>query len=233
MLPLGFRTLGEGFRPAAARTHRTARGTRGTAHYLETPSPDGELIRMLEARDRSVAPMRSLSIDSARSRLTFDVRYFGMLHVRGAFGDVRGEIVGMDPDKLSAASIAAIIPIASLNTGIPLRDWHLSSRGYLGVRRCPEAIFESESIAADGRHAARVIGRLTLRGVSREVVLHVRECWVDGDVKRRMHARASCTMRRSDFGIGPSRRAPWWDVRRYLIDDDVHLELQLEAVEQA
>ena len=163
MVSVGFRTFGEGFRPADARPHRTARGTRGRRHYLETPSPDGEPNRMLEARDRSVAPMRSLSIDSARSRLTFDVRYFGILHVQGAFGDVRGEIVGLDPHALSAASITAMIPIASLDTGIRLRDWHLSSRGYLGVRRCPEATFESESIVADGRDAARVIGRLTLR----------------------------------------------------------------------
>lgn len=186
---------------------------------------------MLEARDRSVAPMRSLSIDSARSRLTFDVRYFGILHVQGAFADVRGDIEGMDPHALSAASTTAMISIASLETGIRLRDWHLSSRGYLGARRCPEATFESETIVPDGRDAARVIGRLTLRGVSREVVLHVRECRFDRN-ERRMHARASCTMRRSDFGVGPSRRAPWWDVRRYLIDDDVHLELHLEAVER-
>lgn len=186
---------------------------------------------MLEARDRMVAPIRSLSIDSARSRLTFDVRYFGMLHVRGAFGGVRGQIVGMDPHALSAVSVIATIPIASLDTGIRLRDWHLSSGGYLGLRQCPEATFESEKIIADGGNSARVIGRLTLRGVSREISLQVRECRFDGD-RLRMQARASCTMRRSDFGVGPARRAPWWDVRRYLIDDDVHLELHLEAVER-
>lgn len=186
---------------------------------------------MLEARDRTVAPIRSLSIDSARSRLTFDVRYFGILHVRGAFGDVRGEIVGLDPHTLSAASITAMIPVASLDTGIRLRDWHLSSGGYLGARRCPEAIFESENIVADGQASGRVIGRLTLRGVSRELVLHVRECRFDGD-QLRMRAHATCTVRRSDFGVGPSRRAPWWDARRYLIDDNVHLELHLEAVER-
>jgi polyisoprenoid-binding protein YceI len=231
MARIGFRVLSNGFRPAGARTHRTARGTHGTNHYLETTSPAGESIRMLEARDRLVASMRSLSIDPSRSRLTFNVRYFGILRVKGAFGDLHGEIVGMDPHALSAASIAAVIPIGSLDTGIGVRDWHLSSRGYLGVRRYPEATFESESIVADGRDAARVIGRLTLRGISREIVMQVRECRFDG-TERRMHAHASCTMRRSDFDVGPSRRAPWWDVRRYLIDDDVHLELQLEAVER-
>jgi len=186
---------------------------------------------MLEARDRAVAPTGSLSIDSRRSRLTFDVRYFGMLRVQGEFRDVRGEIFGMDPRALSAASVTAVIPVVSLATGIRFRDWHLSSAGYLAARRCPEATFQSERIVPDGRAGARVIGLLTLRGAAREVVLHVDQCRYDAG-ERRMHARAHTTLSRSDFGIGPSRRAPWWDVRRYLIDDAVRLVLHVEAVER-
>jgi polyisoprenoid-binding protein YceI len=186
---------------------------------------------MLEARDRAVAPMGSLSIDSRRSRLAFDVRYFGVLRVQGEFGNVRGEIIGMDPRARSAASVTAVVPVASLDTGIGLRDWHLCSRGYLAARRCPEATFQSERIVPDGQAGARVIGRLTLRGVAREVVLQVTDCWFDRDA-RRMHAQAQLTVRRSDFAIGPSRRAPWWDLRRYLIDDDVRLVLHVEAIER-
>ena len=186
---------------------------------------------MLEARDRAVAPTGSLSIDSRRSRLAFDVRYFGFLHVQGEFGDVRGEIFGMDPRALSASSVTAVVPIASLATGIRLRDWHLSSAGYLAAKRCPEATFQSERIVPDGRAGGRVIGLLTLRGVAREIVLHVDECRFDAR-ERRMHARAHTTLQRSDFGVGPSRRAPWWDVRRYLIEDAVRLVIELEAVER-
>jgi polyisoprenoid-binding protein YceI len=185
---------------------------------------------MQEARDRAVAPTGSLSIDSRRSRLTFDIRYFGFLRVRGGFGDVRGEIHGVDPHARSAASVGAIVRVGSLHTGIRLRDWHLCSRGYLAARRCPEATFQSERIVSDGQRGARVIGRLTLRGIAREVVLHVNEWRFDGE--RRMHARADLTLRRSDFAVGPSRLAPWWDVRRYLIDDDVRLILHVEAVER-
>lgn len=187
---------------------------------------------MLEARDRAVAPTGSLSIDARRSRLVFDVRYFGFLRVQGEFGDVRGEIFGMDPRALSATSVTAVVPIASLATGIRLRDRHLCSAGYLAVQRCPEATFHSERILPDGRAGGRVIGLLTLRGVAREIVLHVDECRFDAH-ERRMHARAHGTLQRSDFGVGPSRRAPWWDVRRYLIDDVVQLVLEVEAVERA
>jgi polyisoprenoid-binding protein YceI len=186
---------------------------------------------MLEARDRAVAPTGSLSIDSRRSRLAFVVRYFGFLRVQGEFGDVRGEIFGMDPRALSASSVTAVVPIASLATGIRVRDWHLCSAGYLASQRCPEATFQSERIVPDGRAGGRVIGLLTLRGVAREIVLHVDECRYDPR-ERRMRARAHSAVQRSDFGVGPSRRAPWWDLRRYLIDDTVQLTLELEAVER-
>jgi polyisoprenoid-binding protein YceI len=185
---------------------------------------------MQEARDRAVAPTGSLSIDSRRSRLTFDVRYFGVLRVQGEFSNVRGEILDIDPRVPSAASVSAVVSIASLDTGIRLRDWHLSSRGYLAARRCPEATFQSERIVPDGQTGARVIGRLTLRGVSREVVVHMSECRVDGE--GRLLAEGHLAVRRSEFAIGPSRRAPWWDVRRYLIDDEVRLTLHVEAVER-
>jgi polyisoprenoid-binding protein YceI len=186
---------------------------------------------MLEARDRAVAPTGSLSIDSRRSRLVFDVRYFGCLRVQGEFREVRGEIVGLNPHGPSAESVTGVVPVSSLATGIRLRDWHLCSAGYLAARRCPEATFESARVVPDGPGGARVIGALTLRGVTRELVLHVQECRFD-DKQRRMHARARVTLHRSDFGIGPSRRAPWWDLRRYLIDDAVRVELVVEAVER-
>jgi polyisoprenoid-binding protein YceI len=198
---------------------------------LQRHSTIGGFVRMLEARDRAVAPTGSLSIDSRRSRLAFNVRYFGVLRVEGEFGEVHGEIVGMDPRARSAASVTAAVRIASLDTGIRLRDWHLCSRGYLAARRCPEATFHSERVVPDGQAGAQVIGRLTVRDVTREVVLRVSECRFDGD-ERRMHAQAQLTVRRSDFGIGPSPRAPWWDVRRYLIDDEVRLVLHIEAVER-
>jgi len=186
---------------------------------------------MLEARDRAVAPTGSLSIDSRRTRLAFDVHYFGFLRVQGEFRDVRGEIFGMDPHAFSAASVTAVVPIAGLATGIRLRDWHLCSAGYLALQKWPEATFQSERIVPDGRAGARVIGVLMVRGVSREIVLHVEDCRYDPGT-RRMTARARVTLHRSDFGVGPSRRAPWWDPRRYFIDDEVRLLLDVEAVER-
>lgn len=186
---------------------------------------------MLEARDRAVAPTGSLSIDSRRSRLAFDVRYFGVLHVRGEFRDVRGDILGLDARACTARSVTAVVPVTSLATGIRLRDWHLSSSGYLAAAQCPEATFQSDRIVPDGPRSVRVIGTLVLRGVAREIVLHVDDCRFDGD-DRRMRARGRLSLSRAEFGVGWTKRAPWWDLRRYLIDDMVHLVIDVEAVER-
>jgi polyisoprenoid-binding protein YceI len=187
---------------------------------------------MLEARDRAVAPTGSLSIDSRRSRLAFDVRYFGVLRVQGEFRDVRGEISGLDARACTASSVTAVVPVTSLATGIRLRDWHLSSNGYLSAADCPEAIFQSDRIVSDGPGRARVIGTLVLRGVAREIVLHVNDCRFDGH-DRRMRARAYASLSRADFGVGWTKKAPWWDLRRYLINDMVHVVIDVEAVERS
>jgi polyisoprenoid-binding protein YceI len=199
--------------------------------YLAVSSTHGGLFRMLEARDRAVAPTGSLSIDSRRSRLAFDVRYFGVLHVQGGFRDVRGEVFGLDARACTARSVMAIVPVTSLATGIRLRDWHLSNNAYLAAAKYPEATFQSDRIVADGPGRARVIGTLVLRGVAREIVLHVTDCRFDGD-HHRMRARVRVSLSRAEFGVGWTKRAPWWDVRRYLIDDMVHLVIDIEAVER-
>ncbi|MGQ0712117.1 MAG: YceI family protein [Gemmatimonadaceae bacterium] len=187
---------------------------------------------MLEARDRAVAPTGSLSIDSRRSRLAFDVRYFGVLRVRGEFRDVRGEIFGLDPRAFTASSVTAVVPVTSLATGIRLRDWHLSSSGYLAGAKYPEATFQSERVIPDGRAGARVVGSLTLRGIARDVVLRVDNLRFDGN-DRRMRARARVSLSRRDFGVGWTKRAPWWDLRRYLINDAVHVMIDIEAAERS
>lgn len=187
---------------------------------------------MLEARDRAVAPTGSLSIDSRRSRLAFDVRYFGVLRVQGEFRDVRGEILGLDARACTARSVTAVVPVTSLATGIRLRDWHLSSSGYLAAAEFPEASFQSDRIVSDGPGRARVIGTLVVRGVAREIVLHVNDCRFDGN-DRRMRARVRVSLSRADFGVGWTKRGPWWDVRRYLINDMVQLVIDVEAVERS
>jgi hypothetical protein len=48
-----------------------------------------------------------------------------------------------------------------------------------------------------------------------------------------MRARARVSLSRADFGVGWTKKAPWWDLRRYLIKDMVHVVIDVEAVERS
>jgi polyisoprenoid-binding protein YceI len=188
---------------------------------------------MLEAHHRAAEATRQLTIDPARSRVTFRARYFGVLHARGVFEDVRGEIRTAGAEALASSSVAANVRLASLTTGIRLRDWHLRGSEYFAARAHPEASFRSTRVEAPAADASFVVrGILTLRGVARDIALHVRE-WSFGPATDGMRAHARVVIARSAFSVGWTHTLPWWDVRRYLIADEVEVMIDVDAVGDA
>lgn len=96
------------------------------------------------------------------------------------------------------------------------------------AERYPDATFRSFQVEMADGSRARVMGVLVLRGVAREVALEVTHWHRDAG---RLHAHARATLKRSEFGIGWTPTLPWWDVRRYLIADEVQVRIDVEAGE--
>ena len=120
-----------------------------------------------------VTPRATLPLDTGNTRVAFGVRWFGVVTVRGSFAEVSGtvEVPGTaDQD----ASLAVQVESHSVNTGISLRDRHLRGLRFLDSARHPAIQFVSTSAT---RHNGvwDVKGRLTLRGLDRELSLSVRE----------------------------------------------------------
>jgi polyisoprenoid-binding protein YceI len=93
------------------------------------------------------------------------------MNADGHFSRFSGEVV-VDPAVLTGARIVLTIDAASLDTGIDMRDNHLRSGDFLDAARFPNITFESVRVDAAGRRAT-VMGRLTLHGVTREIVAPV------------------------------------------------------------
>jgi polyisoprenoid-binding protein YceI len=89
----------------------------------------------------------------------------------GRFHRFAGEVV-VDPADIATARIALSIEAASIDTGIGMRDNHLRSGDFFDVERFPTITFESLRVEGSGRRAT-VFGRLTLRGVTREIAVPV------------------------------------------------------------
>ena len=112
-------------------------------------------------------------LDPTHSSVEFAVKHLMMTTVRGRFKDLKATLAG-DRDHPEDAGVEAAIEAASIDTGVADRDAHLRSGDFFDVERFPQITFRSTRVEnppkADGDQF-RVIGDLTIRGSSMEVVL--------------------------------------------------------------
>ncbi|MDP3071882.1 MAG: YceI family protein [Opitutaceae bacterium] len=110
-------------------------------------------------------------IDASHSAVGFTVRHF-FSKVPGKFNKFEGRIT-FDHAKPEASSVESTIQIASIDTENQKRDDHLRSPDFFDAAKFPTMTFKSTSWKKTGENTYDVIGLLTLKGVSKEVVLKV------------------------------------------------------------
>jgi len=145
------------------------------------------------------------TLDPGHSAVGFSVRHLMITNVRGEFARFRGD-VAYDPAHPEATRIDATIEIASLDTREPKRDADLRSPLFFDAEHHPTMTFASNSAraAGGGDDGLEVTGDLTIRGVTREVTLSVRDVAVAAADMRgnpRVGATATAKIKRSDFGM--------------------------------
>src|SRR5215471_21061074 len=109
-------------------------------------------------------------IDSSHSSLHFSVRHLVIAKVRGSFERWSGTIQVPDGD-LSKATVAVTIDASSIATGVADRDAHLKSPDFFDVAQYPELRFVGKRVVPRSGANIEVIGDLTIKGTTREVVL--------------------------------------------------------------
>jgi polyisoprenoid-binding protein YceI len=109
-----------------------------------------------------------IRLDADNTRVTFSVRWLGVLRVSGRFEDVAG-VLRIPNGDVEGACIALDVDAASVHTGISLRDHHLQGPRFLDAKRHPAITFRSQRVSrSDGSLA--VAGTLTLRGTERPII---------------------------------------------------------------
>lgn len=157
-------------------------------------------------------------IDPARTQAEFEVDHLGVFRAHGRFDDVSGRL-SYDAAAQSGA-IELQIPVASIATGWDSRDRFLRGATMFDAAQFPRMKFASRRFDFEGGRVVRVEGELTMRDVTRPVILTVRslDCGRDLCV-----AEASGAIRRREFAMDA-----WWPV----IGDDVQLRFRLAAVRE-
>lgn len=172
------------------------------------------------------APVR-WEIDRTHSELTFRIRHM-VSRVNGAFNDWSGT-VHADPANLAGGRVEVDIRTASIDTRNERRDNHLRSDDFFDAENHPEITFRSTRVEADGSEL-RVHGNLTIRGVTRPVVLEGRLLEVAGTPgRRRIGFEAETTINRLDYGVSWNRAA---EIGGVVLGDDVRISIAISAVER-
>lgn len=142
------------------------------------------------------------AVDPNHTQIQFTVDHFGVSNYFGIFGGATGEMT-LDPARPSAARVAIEIPIDALVTTSERLNTHLKAPDFFDAARFPTATFRSTAVAVHGTHA-RISGDLTLRGVTKPVVLDARFTGAGPhpmNHKLQVGFEATTTIKRSDFGV--------------------------------
>ena len=116
--------------------------------------------------------MTTWKIDPTHSEVNFKVRHLVVSTVTGHF-DAFEATIQSSQDDFSDAKISFEANVASVNTKNEQRDGHLKSADFFDAANYPKMSFVSTSVKKLSEHELRVVGNLTLRGVTREVALDV------------------------------------------------------------
>lgn len=181
---------------------------------------------------RTAAGVVTYTIDPAHSVVEFTVKHMMFSNVKGRFTRVNGEILFDEADP-TRSSVTATVDAASVDTGDPNRDAHLRSPDFFDVERYPVLTFQSKRIEPTGREGEyRIVGDLTIRDQTREVVLDTtflgegRDPWGN----RRIGFSATTTVNRKDFGLHWNTPLETGGV---LVGDWVKINLEIQAVQKA
>ena len=112
----------------------------------------------------------SWQLDEGHTHVGFTCRHMMVSTVRGEFEKVRGR-VAFDEHDLTASSADIQIEVASVSTHSAQRDEHLCGADFFDVEQYPLITFKSKRVLLTDAHHGQLIGDLTIRDVTREVVL--------------------------------------------------------------
>jgi polyisoprenoid-binding protein YceI len=170
-------------------------------------------------------------IDPSHSTVEFAVKHMMISSTKGRFSDFSGEI-NLDENDLANSTVNVSINVVSIDTHDEKRDEHLRSADFFDAENHPVMTFVSKQVRPKGDDEFEVVGDLTIRGITREVVLKAeREGMGTSPWGNEVAAYTAKTeIDRKDFGLV-------WNVALetggILVGDKVKLNLEIEAIKQA
>lgn len=171
------------------------------------------------------------TVDPTHSRIGFAVRHAMVTNVRGAFAVYEGEL-HLDGNNPAASTASLVIDVASIDTGQAQRDEHLRTGDFFAIEEHPSMVFRSTSAQRVGDDSFRLTGDLTIKGVTRPVVLDLEHTGTATDPYGvdRVGFEGATTIDRTDWGLSYNAALETGGV---LIGEKIKLSFDISAVRKA
>lgn len=160
----------------------------------------------------------------AHAFIQFRVQHLGYSWLYGRFNEFSGEFT-YDEAKPESSSISVNINTSSIDSNHAERDKHLRSDDFLDTSKFPTAKFVSTRVEAGAGDTAKVYGNLTLKDVTKEVVLDVHRVGMGKDPWGGFRAgfEGTTKFRMKDFNIMKSLGP---------LSQDVEMILSIEGIKK-
>jgi len=199
-------------------------------------SPFTSLVAAALLTSLAVLPASAQSatwtIDPGHSAAQFTVRHMVVANVRGEFDGPTGTVT-FDPADLRTLKVDASFETKTVNTRNADRDKDLRSDLFFDVARFPKMTFKSKRAEPGAAGHLKLVGDLTIKGVTKEVTLDVegptpeiKDIWGE----RRLGATATTTLDRRQFGLVYNRMLEGGGA---VVGDTITVTLDLEMTRKA
>lgn len=170
----------------------------------------------------------SYQIDSAHSQVQFTTRHMMIAKVRGWFEKFEG-MVNLDEENPANTTVDVRIEASSINTREPQRDAHLRSADFLAADEYPYLVFKSKRVEVLDARNARLTGDLTIRDVTREVILDVE---YSGSAKSPWGTTSygfsgATVINRKDWNLTWNKTL---ETGGWLVGEEINIDIELELV---
>ena len=170
----------------------------------------------------ALAAPQTYTVDSTHTFPRFSYSHFGMSTQLSKFNKTTGTIV---LDKAAkTGSVDVVIDMKSVDTGFEVFNGHIQGEDFLDTAKYPTATFKSTKVVFEGDKPSTVEGNLTIKGVTKPVVLKVTNYLNQAHPimkKDAIGADANVTIKRTEFNAG--KYAPY-------VGDDVTITIAVEAI---
>jgi polyisoprenoid-binding protein YceI len=178
----------------------------------------------LAASIPAMAAAETYVLDESHSYPRFSYSHFGYSTQLSRFNKTSGKVVF---DKVAkTGSVDIVIDAKSVDTGSALFNEHIQGEDFLDTGKYPTATFKSTKVVFEGDKPASVEGNLTIKGITKPVVLTVTSFLAMPHPmlkKEAIGANAYTLIKRSEFNAG--KYAPY-------VGDEVRIDVAIEAIQQ-